>query len=313
MNAPFQSLNREYDREHRVTDEGRKSLPDTQNAGSHAIMGAPVQVAQVGASNFRIPLNLVRENGELERLETAVTGTVRLDAGVRGINMSRIMRAFYEFKDEKITLASLEPILKRILREVHSEEGHIRLDFRYPLLLKSLRSGLEGYQYYDAAYEGRLNGEGLRNRMHFDFVYSSACPGSADLAEHARSERRAYAIPHSQRSRARISVELSPGASFNLERLHASCVNALKTEVEVMVRREDEQAFAELNGAYPKFVEDAARLLFEELDPVEEIRDFRAVCSHLESLHAHDAVAVITKGVENGFSGEFENFRDLVC
>jgi len=33
---------------------------------------------------------------------------------------------------------------------------------------------------------------------------------------------------------------------------------ALQTETQVMVKREDEQAFAELNGAYLKFVEDAA-------------------------------------------------------
>jgi GTP cyclohydrolase FolE2 len=32
------------------------------------------------------------------------------------------------------------------------------------------------------------------------------------------------------------------------------------TETQVMVKREDEQAFAELNAANPIFVEDAARL-----------------------------------------------------
>ena len=32
-----------------------------------------------------------------------------------------------------------------------------------------------------------------------------------------------------------------------------------------MVKREDEQAFAELNGANPIFVEDAARLFCEQL------------------------------------------------
>ena len=35
---------------------------------------------------------------------------------------------------------------------------------------------------------------------------------------------------------------------------------AVPTETQVMVKREDEQAFAELNAANPIFVEDAARL-----------------------------------------------------
>ncbi len=37
------------------------------------------------------------------------------------------------------------------------------------------------------------------------------------------------------------------------------CRAAVPTETQVMVKREDEQAFAELNAANPIFVEDAAR------------------------------------------------------
>jgi GTP cyclohydrolase I len=67
-----------------------------------------------------------------------------------------------------------------------------------------------------------------------------------------------------------------------------------------MVKREDEQAFAELNGAYQKFVEDAARLLYKELDSYHSIRDFVVRCAHLESLHSHDAISRICKGLPNG-------------
>ena len=49
---------------------------------------------------------------------------------------------------------------------------------------------------------------------------------------------------------------------------------AVPTETQVMVKREDEQAFAELNAANPIFVEDAARLFAERLlaDPRPERR-----------------------------------------
>jgi GTP cyclohydrolase I len=67
-----------------------------------------------------------------------------------------------------------------------------------------------------------------------------------------------------------------------------------------MVKREDEQAFAELNGAYQKFVEDAARLLYQELDSYTSIQDFVVRCNHMESLHSHDAVSRICKGVPGG-------------
>ena len=74
------------------------------------------------------------------------------------------------------------------------------------------------------------------------------------------------------------------------------CNAAIPTETQVMVKREDEQAFAELNGANPIFVEDAVRLLCDSLERDPRVGDFRVVASHQESLHSHDAVSILTKG-----------------
>ena len=63
-----------------------------------------------------------------------------------------------------------------------------------------------------------------------------------------------------------------------------------------MVKRQDEQAFAELNAANPIFVEDAARLFCKVLKGDRRIQDFKIVASHQESLHSHDAVSIITEG-----------------
>jgi GTP cyclohydrolase I len=100
-----------------------------------------------------------------------------------------------------------------------------------------------------------------------------------------------------------------------IEDLRDMCIEALQTETQVMVKREDEQAFAELNGANLKFVEDAARLLHEGLDKHPNVLDFKVICSHLESLHSHDAVSVIIKGVEGGLNSDVpvEIYKSLVC
>jgi GTP cyclohydrolase I len=166
----------------------------------------------------------------------------------------------------------------------------------------SLRSANEGYQYYNVTLEGDLDKTGtLKKVIHFDFVYSSACPCSYELAEYARERRDKSTVPHSQRSVARISVEVND--LVWIEDLQEICEEALKTETQVIVKREDEMAFAELNGAYLKFVEDAARLLYEQLIEDERIKDFRVICSHQESLHSHDAVSVIL-APDSSFSGE---------
>jgi GTP cyclohydrolase I len=224
------------------------------------------------------------------------------------------MRTFYEFKDRVLSHELLEEILLRYKKDLECSRARILVEMRYPLLRPSLRSGLEGWQYYRVILEGTIDDlDRLRRYVHFDFVYSSACPCSAELTEHAREERDVYGIPHSQRSKARVVAEVSPGKSLFVEDMQELCLAALQTETQVMVKREDEQAFAELNGAYSKFVEDAARLVYEQFDRDLRIRDFVIACSHLESLHSHDAVSVINKGLPGGLSADFAQFRDLIC
>jgi GTP cyclohydrolase I len=268
----------------------------------------------VGVSNFRLPIKVRTKRSGILTVEARVTGTVSLEAELKGINMSRIVRSFYEHKDGVFTLEWLGRILAAYLQRIKSKEARLKVAFSYPIPQRSLRSGLEGWQYYEVAYEAALTHTGRYRRfLHFDFVYSSACPCSAELAEHARDRRGVYAIPHSQRSKARISVEVATGRKLAIEDVHAHCLKALQTETQVMVKREDEQAFAELNGAYIKFVEDAARLLYRELNGDPRIRDFQAACAHLESLHSHDAVSVICKGVKGGYAADFLDFGQLVC
>ncbi|MBE6401944.1 MAG: GTP cyclohydrolase I FolE2 [Verrucomicrobia bacterium] len=303
-----------YDTGFEVTPEYRASLPDMQNSNVTAIPGGTVPLLQVGMSNFRLPIRLARRgNAEAIPVEASVTGTVSLDAMHKGINMSRIVRIFYEYQNEVFTPATLKKILESYLSEIGSSRAQVRVDFNYPILQKSLRSGLAGYQYYTCAYEGILENGKFRAFVHFDFVYSSACPCSAELSEHARTSRNILGIPHSQRSKARILAEIAPDREMFIEDFQELCLKALHTETQVMVKREDEQAFAELNGAYYKFVEDAARLLFAQFNPDSRIIDFRIVCAHLESLHSHDAVSVIVKGVPGGLTHTFSDFRALVC
>lgn len=295
------TLKRFYDPTFTVTPEYKASLPDVQNGPSRMIEGANVPIQQVGISNFKLPLNFETASGQIRSLEVSVDGYVSLDVGIKGINMSRIIRSFYKFKDDTFNLEILDYILEMYKKDVGSKESFIRLNFNYPMINQSLRSGLSGYQYYSVSLEGHMDEKNRVTKfIHLSFEYSSACPCSYELAEHARESREVAAIPHSQRSEALLTVQLNNGTSLTIEDLVELSREALKTETQVMVKREDEQAFAELNGAYQKFVEDAARLLFEQLDTHPAIYDFVVRCAHMESLHSHDAISRISKGIPCG-------------
>ncbi len=293
----YPALSRDYPADFRVDAAYKSTLPDLQNGPSSLIRGARKRIQHVGISNFRLPVRFhTRRNGDLT-LETSVTGTVSLEADKKGINMSRIMRSFYKHADRTFSFEVIEAALDDYKSDLESFDARIQMRFSFPVRVDSLRSGLSGYQYYDITLELVEQG-GVRQRiMHLDYVYSSTCPCSLELSEHARATRGQLATPHSQRSIARVSVQIDCDAQcLWFEDMIDACRRAVPTETQVMVKREDEQAFAELNAANPIFVEDAARLFCEQLQADVRIGDFRVVASHQESLHSHDAVSVLTEG-----------------
>ncbi|WP_420568020.1 GTP cyclohydrolase FolE2 [Thalassovita sp.] len=300
--ADYPALSREYPADFTVDAAYKADLPDLQNGPASLIRGAQRQIQHVGISNFRLPIRFhTRDNGDLT-LETSVTGTVSLEAEKKGINMSRIMRSFYKHAEKTFSFEVIEAALDDYKSDLDSFDARIQMRFSYPMKVESLRSGLSGYQYYDIALE-LVEMDGLRKKiMHLDYVYSSTCPCSLELSEHARMTRGQLATPHSQRSVARISIEVSEGDCLWFEDLIEMARTAVPTETQVMVKREDEQAFAELNAANPIFVEDAARLFCEQLHKDQRIGDFRIVASHQESLHSHDAVSILIEG--DTFSAE---------
>ena len=293
----YPALARAYPEEFEVDEIYKASMPDLQNGPSSLIKGAKRAIQHVGISNFRLPIRFRTRDSDDLTLETSVTGTVSLDAEKKGINMSRIMRTFYKHAEETFSFEVIDAALDAYKTDLDSFDARIMMRTSFPMKVDSLRSGLAGYQYYDIALE-LIETDGVRKKIvHLDYVYSSTCPCSLELSEHARQFRGQLATPHSQRSVARVSAELDDTVgSLWFEDLIEPCRTAVPTETQVMVTREDEQAFAELNAANPIFVEDAARLFAETLQGDPRIADYRVIASHQESLHSHDAVSVLTEG-----------------
>lgn len=117
----------------------------------------------------------------------------------------------------------------------------------------------------------------------------------ADVCAWLESEQGLAATPHAQRSRAEFRLELRPSLDeLPLVNLIDALEAALGTPVQTAVKREDEQAFAEANAANLMFCEDAARRLAAVLAAEARILAWQVRVAHLESLHAHDAVASVS-------------------
>lgn len=291
-------LKHEYDKEFVPTQEYLDSMPDLQNED---FVGIPIDF--VGIHNFHLPIRIKERSGDTQEVMASISGMVSLDANHAGINMSRIIRSFYKSKNDIFDINKLEEVLRNYQKDLKTFDAHILMNFKYRIWQDALRSTKDdgtpegGWQYYNITFDCNLDVTGeFKKVMHVDYVYSSACPCSTALSNHAALSRGVYGIPHSQRSNARLSIEFDE--LIWIEDVLEMCNKALTTETLVFCKRQDEQAFAEKNGAQPKFVEDAIRYLADVLNSNSAVKDYKVICSHQESLHSHDAVAVITKGVE---------------
>lgn len=303
-------LKHEYDGSFVPSQEYLDSMPDLQNAN---FVGIPIDF--VGIQDFHLPIRIREKGGDTQEVMASITGMVSLDADKHGINMSRIIRTFYKSKNDVFDINKLEEVLRNYQKDLKTFDAHILMNFKYRIWQDALRSVKEdgtpegGWQYYNITFDCNLDVTGeFKKVMHVDYVYSSACPCSTALSQHAAYERGVYGIPHSQRSVARNSIEFNE--LIWIEDVIDMCNNALTTETLVFCKRQDEQAFAEKNGAQPKFVEDAIRYLAEEYNKNPMVVDYKIVCSHQESLHSHNAVAVITKGVKNSIFNHHVTFGE---
>ena len=303
-------LKHEYDNSFVPTQEYLDSMPDLQNSD---FVGIPIDF--VGIQDFHVPIRIREKSGDTQEVMAGITGMVSLDANHAGINMSRIIRTFYKSKDDVFDINKLEEVLRNYQKDLKTFDAHILMNFKYRIWQDALRSVKDdgtpegGWQYYNITFDCNLDVTGeFKKVMHVDYVYSSACPCSTALSQHAAYERGVYGIPHSQRSIARSSIEFNE--LIWIEDVIDMCNNALTTETLVFCKRQDEQAFAEKNGAQPKFVEDAIRYLAEEYNKNPMVVDYKIVCSHQESLHSHNAVAVITKGIKNSIFNHHVTFGE---
>jgi GTP cyclohydrolase I len=236
--------------------------------------------------------------------------------------MSRLyMRLQEELARHEVTPAGLRHVLQGSVDSQAGLSTRARLRLRYEALLlrRALRSDNAGWKRYPVEIEAVLEDGHLKLVLGFGLEYSSTCPCSAALSRQANaarfvedftgaqavsadavrewlaSERGMAATPHAQRSEAKVKVELSPQfEELPLVALIDALEASLGTPVQTAVKREDEQAFAELNAANLMFCEDAARRVASVLSADSRIERYQATVSHFESLHPHDAVASVS-------------------
>lgn len=309
-----------------------RAMPDIAQelAAEHA-----GQLDWVGMDAIEVPVTVAAADGKLVQSPARVSAYVNLNQPeARGIHMSRLyLHVDQHLSAEALTPRSVHGLLRDFLdsHQGLSDSASLRIRFDHMVRRPALASDKSGWRRYPVSISA------LHERGHYtlelatEVVYSSTCPCSAALARQLIQEQfsrdfagaeavdpaqvRAWlgteqgimATPHSQRSLLQLRARLLPSfQDFPIVDFIDLLEQALQTPVQTAVKREDEQAFARLNGANLMFCEDAGRRVRAALAADTRIADFWARAVHQESLHPHDAVAMVSKGVPGGYGPQTE-------
>ncbi|MBA2481161.1 MAG: GTP cyclohydrolase I FolE2 [Planctomycetes bacterium] len=301
-------------------------MSDSAHQGQGALGGA---LDKVGMTGIEVPVRLRDADGATILAPAKADAFVSLDdPAARGIHMSRLYLALQARLEEHVLDL---PLVRQVLQAFVASQGGastraaVRIAFDHLVKRPSLVSGNAAWRSYPVAIGGEIGPDGACYTLHVRVTYSSTCPCSTALARQLVRERflddfgaqqlvspadvaawldddaSLVATPHSQRSHADIDVAVADcdDAPGFIELVDAA-ESALATAVQAAVKREDEREFARLNAHNQMFCEDAGRRLKAALDRDARIADYRIEAAHVESLHPHDAVCIVVKGIAGG-------------
>ncbi len=296
------------------------SLPQSLPDSASERVAARAALDWVGMRGIAMPVVFAVD--PLQTSAASIGAWVDLaDPNARGIHMSRIYSSLQaRLANRRMDAEALRAVLDAMLASQSqlSRRALVEISADLLLLRPALVSALSGWQRYPLTLRARKSESVLSFELEWRVGYSSTCPSSAALARRAQADAFSarfgagaldasavaawlagpdgmVATAHAQRSQARMRMRWGEDCAWpDIAALIDRCEAALGTPLQTAVKRIDEQAFAVRNAENLMFCEDAARRLHAAFAH-DAADDFDIHVAHFESLHAHDAVASVSR------------------
>lgn len=277
-------------------------LPDIQSTKPKI----QLPLRRVGVEDVRVPFLLESKGGLVgfHNLLANVTMLSNLEADIKGISMSRCLRTLKTYLNLPLKHKLIFEILEDLRKKLETKEAFMRFEFEYPKA-KSAPISMNSFPlYYKCFFHGQLQGSKFKFYQGVRVQYASYCPCSSELCNDLRSKG-SNGFPHAQRSFADVVVQTIEPNYVWLEDIIDDIEGSIMTVPYQIIKREDEQRIAEIASQNPIFVEDAIRQISKTLDSNDKYFDWIVKCTHEESIHTSQAIAMNWKGVGGGFNGSY--------
>ena len=254
-------------------------LKDMQNEPDHRRLA----IDRVGVKNLRYPIQVRDKARSVQSTVAQFTLTVDLPHQYKGTHMSRFIEALNEH-GPVMHIDNVREILQRLRKKLHSQKAHLEFEFPFFLEKKAPATGAVGVMDYTVRFAASADGDEQ------DFVatvvvpVTTLCPCSKAISDYGA---------HNQRGQVTYSVRFNqPIWIEDLIQLVERCASC---ELYSLLKRPDEKAVTERAYENPVFVEDLVRNVAALSEREPNIKWYRVEAENFESIHNHNAYAVIEK------------------
>jgi GTP cyclohydrolase I len=253
------------------------SLSDTQS--EHDSRDVPIH--RVGVSGLRYPVSVRRPDGTVFGTSCEASLTVSLAGDRRGTHMSRFVEELHAAHGE-ITPAGVTALAKKLRSRLKAAEATAELVIPWFVEKKAPVTGGAAWMDYTLTWKAAVTSSGARLHTTLRVPLSTLCPCSKAISDRGA---------HNQRGYATVTVETA--TPVWPDKLIALIESAASCELYSLLKRPDEKLVTERAFDRPVFVEDLVRDIVLGLQSLKGLRGYRVEAVNLESIHSHNACALI--------------------
>lgn len=242
----------------------------------------------VGVTGLRYPITVRDKTRQRQKTVAEMSLSVSLPHHFKGTHMSRFIEVVHEHRDA-IDMETLPGIIRALRERLEAERA--RIDIRFPYFFERVApaSGQRSLMSYDCRYTAEVDRDGDDFLVGVRVPVTTLCPCSKAISDYGA---------HNQRGYVDIEVRAKRGGGglpkmVWIEELVEIGERSASAPVLPLLKREDERALTMQAYDNPAFVEDVVRAVAAELRADPRVEWLKVRVETLESIHDHNAFAVI--------------------
>lgn len=268
----------------RSTSENHRP-PKIESAGLLDRQSEPdnraISIDKVGIRRLETPIRLRDRNNHVQETVAQFNMFVDLAHNVRGTHMSRFIEVLNEH-DKTFSVENVDKILRAIQARLGARAAYLEMSFPF-FLWKTAPITKQPSQLN---YQARILADRVRERseiaLEVRVPVKTLCPCSKSISKYGAHNQRGV-----------VTVQIRSQSTVWIQCLIEIVEASASSGLYALLKRPDEKHVTESAYENPVFVEDLVRNVVHRLQQDERITWYQVEVENLESIHNHNAYALI--------------------